>query len=186
MKNEIKLKEMNGIQDIYNMFVISDHHFYHHTSAERNIIKYCKRPFKDLQEMHYVMIRSWNAVVGKNDTVLHLGDLSFGNKKMVFDIRKKLNGKIYMVKGNHDKHGVKWYSDCGITLIKKPFTENNILFSHARKEDDADNINIHGHSHNKIPLFENINDVKFYNVSVENINYTPIRIGDLLKKGKKL
>jgi len=163
-----------------NTFVISDHHFFHHTSAERNIIKYCNRPFKDLKEMHYVMIKKWN-VVSKNDTVLHLGDFSFGNKKMVTAIRKKLNGKIYMVKGNHDKHGVKWYSDCGITLIKKPFMENNILFSHARKIELADNINIHSHSHNKIPLLESIGNVKFYNVSVENINYTPIRIGELFE-----
>jgi len=165
-----------GILICDNTFVISDHHFYH-----ENIIKYCNRPFKTVEEMNYKMILRWNKIVGKNDTVLHLGDFSFGNKKMVSDIRKKLNGEIFMVKGNHDKHGVKWYDDCGITLTKKPFTENNILFSHARKEVEKETINIHGHWHNYKPLSENINNVKFYNVSVENLNYTPIRIGDLIE-----
>lgn len=44
-------------------FVISDHHFYHHTTEERNIIKYCNRPFKGLIHIHNVMIKRWNDVV---------------------------------------------------------------------------------------------------------------------------
>jgi len=155
-----------------NTFVISDHHFYH-----ENIIKYCFRPFKTGKEMNHIMILKWNKVVSKNDTVLHLGDFSFGNKKMVSSIRKKLNGEIYMIKGNHDKHGVKWYSDCGITLIKKPFTENNILFSHARKEVGKNIINIHGHSHSHLN-----SEYPYLNVCVEQLNYTPIKIYDLFIK----
>ena len=166
--------ELFTINELMNVFVISDHHFYH-----ENIITYCNRQFNSLREMNYIMIEKWNSVVKKHDTVLHLGDFSFGNKKMVKDIRRKLNGKIYMVKGNHDKHGIGWYNDVGITMFKKPFMISNFLFSHASKHDIEENIiNIAGHSHNKIPL---LTENKWYNVSVENLNYTPIKLKDLLK-----
>ena len=168
--------ELFTIKELMNVFVISDHHFYH-----KNIIKYCNRPFKNLREMNYIMIKKWNSVVNKNDTVLHLGDFSFGNKEIVNRIRKHLNGKIYLVKGNHDKHSVGWYNNINITMFKKPFIISDFLFSHARKIDKNINTYIHGHSHNKRPLIENIDNYKFYNVSVDNLDYTPIKIKNLIK-----
>lgn len=173
--------ELFTINKLMNVFVISDHHFYHN-----NIIRYCNRPFETIIDMHNVMINKWNSVVKENDTVLHLGDFSFGNKRIVSRVRKHLNGKIYMVKGNHDKHGVSWYNNVGIFMIKKPFMISNFLFSHAPKYDIEENIiQIHGHSHNKIPLLTKSGSNKFYNVSVENINYTPIKIKELLKLCRK-
>ena len=174
--NTYTQSELFTINELMNVFVISDHHFYH-----ENIIKYCERQFKNLNHMHNVMIKNWNNVVSKDDVVLHLGDFSFGNKKMVKDIRRKLNGKIYMIKGNHDKHGVGWYNDVGIMMFKKPFIIGDILFSHARKNTENINTYIHGHSHDKRPLIESIDNNKFYNVSVDKLNYTPIKIKDLLK-----
>lgn len=175
--NTYNQSELFNINELMNVFVISDHHFYHD-----NIIRYCNRPFKNLREMHFVMTNKWNSVVSKNNTVLHLGDFSFGNKRIVSRLRKHLNGKIYMVKGNHDKHGIAWYNNIGITMIKKPFFIGNFLFSHAPKHDIGSNIiNICGHSHNKIPLLTESGSNKFYNVSVENLDYIPIRIKELLK-----
>lgn len=52
--------------------------------------------------MNETLIRNWNALVRPEDTVYHLGDFSMGLKENVF-IRKRLNGKIILVKGNHDK-----------------------------------------------------------------------------------
>ena len=175
--NTYTQSELFTTNELMNVFVISDHHFYH-----ENIIKYCNRPFNSLREMNYTMIEKWNSVVSENDTVLHLGDFSFGDKRIVSRVRKHLNGKIYMVKGNHDKHGVSWYNNVGITMFKKPFMIDNFLFSHAKKTDiKPDVIGIHGHSHNHLPLLtENKWKNKWYNVSVENLDYTPIKIKDLL------
>jgi len=170
--NTYNQSELFTISELMNVFVISDHHFYH-----ENIIRYCNRTFKSLRKMNYTMIGKWNSVVSEYNTVLHLGDFSFGNSR----IRKHLNGKIYMVKGNHDKHGIAWYENVGITMIKKPFMIGNFLFSHKPKHDIEENIiNICGHSHNKIPLLTESGSNKFYNVSVENLDYTPIRIKDLI------
>lgn len=51
-------------------YVISDTHFFH-----RNIIDYCKRPFKSVEEMNSEMIRKWHRRVKPDDIVYHLGDV---------------------------------------------------------------------------------------------------------------
>lgn len=79
------------------IFFTSDPHYGH-----ANIIKYCSRPFSSVEEMNEAMIQKWNAVVGPGDTVYVLGDFSMGPKENVF-IRKRLNGKVILIKGNHDK-----------------------------------------------------------------------------------
>ena len=80
------------------IFVTADHHFHH-----KNIIEYCKRPFKTVEEMEGVMIERWNRKVGKNDLVIHLGDPALGTKEKIKETREKLNGTIILIKGNHDK-----------------------------------------------------------------------------------
>lgn len=79
------------------IFFTSDTHFGH-----ANIIQYCNRPFTSIEDMNEAMIQKWNAVVGPGDTVYHLGDFSMGPKENV-NLRKRLNGKVILVKGNHDK-----------------------------------------------------------------------------------
>ena len=83
---------------IFNMiFFTSDSHFGH-----ARIIELCRRPFSDVNEMNEVLIQRWNSVVGPGDTVYHLGDFFMGPKETVF-LRKRLNGRIVLIKGNHDK-----------------------------------------------------------------------------------
>lgn len=78
-------------------FFTSDTHFGH-----VNILSYCNRPYVDLNDMNTKMVQQWNAVVDPGDTVYHLGDFSMGQKQNVF-IRKQLNGRVVLVKGNHDR-----------------------------------------------------------------------------------
>lgn len=80
----------------------SDTHFGH-----ANIIKYCKRPFESVDAMNEQLISNWNAVVGKDDHVFHLGDFAFGNPSTWKSIRERLNGKIYLIIGNHDERFVE-------------------------------------------------------------------------------
>ncbi len=80
------------------IFITADHHFHH-----KNIIEYCNRPFKTVEEMDKVMVEKWNKKVGKDDLVIHLGDFALGTKEKVKETREKLNGTIILIKGNHDK-----------------------------------------------------------------------------------
>ena len=79
------------------LFFTSDTHFGH-----RNIIKYCERPFSCIEEMDDALIANWNRVVGKDDIIFHLGDFAMGGSAEWSRLLQKLNGKIYLILGNHD------------------------------------------------------------------------------------
>lgn len=61
------------------VFFTADTHFFHHS-----IIKYCRRPFRSVEEMNAGIIARWNAQVGKDDRIYHLGDVSFGGLSELF------------------------------------------------------------------------------------------------------
>ncbi|MEO0095997.1 MAG: phosphoesterase [candidate division WOR-3 bacterium] len=84
------------------IYFTADTHFYH-----TNIIKYCKRPFKDVDEMNEKMIENWNRVVRPVDQVYIIGDFVFGHAgrqcERIVEIIKRLKGNIFLIKGSHDK-----------------------------------------------------------------------------------
>jgi len=79
-----------------NTFFVSDQHFDH-----KNIIKYCERPFSDVDEMNEHMVETHNKMVTNKDIVYHVGDFCFSpNSRMWLN---RLNGKEHhLVLGNHD------------------------------------------------------------------------------------
>ena len=85
-----------------NLFFISDTHFFH-----PNIIRYCNRPFNSVEEMNETLIRNWNEVVPPDGRVFHLGDFAFGGDAEWRSVLSRLNGKIYLILGNHDIQNVK-------------------------------------------------------------------------------
>lgn len=88
---------MNFTFDADHTFFTSDTHYNH-----ANIIKFCNRPFKDVEQMNEAMIMNWNRVVGVDDTVFHLGDFCLGGAVEWIKVLDRLNGKIYLILGNHD------------------------------------------------------------------------------------
>lgn len=88
---------MNFKFDKESVFFTSDTHFNH-----TNIIRFCQRPFKDVAEMNETLISNWNNNVGKEDIVFHLGDFCLGGAAEWANILDRLNGKIYLILGNHD------------------------------------------------------------------------------------
>ena len=80
-----------------DVFMTSDTHFFH-----TNIIDYCKRPFESAEEMNERMIENWNSTVSQDSIVFHLGDFAWGGYGKWKEVRERLNGKIVLIKGNHD------------------------------------------------------------------------------------
>jgi len=173
-----------------NPWIISDTHFGHN-----NIIKYCSRP----QNHNEIMIRQWAGTVGDNEDILHLGDVWFaGRNDIAHWIRtiSDLPGNKYLIKGNHDGSSYPFKS-AGFTILQ-PFIWKDIAFTHRpissislgknslRFSLEEWKINIHGHTHDR--NFDEASDRdghpiagKIYvNASVEKINYSPIRLSDLL------
>jgi calcineurin-like phosphoesterase family protein len=80
------------------IFFTSDTHFGH-----ANILRYDSRPFANIWEHDKALIEAWNAVVGPKDEIRHLGDVSWHGSKRTAEILFALNGRIHLIRGNHDK-----------------------------------------------------------------------------------
>ena len=85
-----------NIKDGKNIYFTSDTHFGH-----ASILNFCKRPFKDVDEMNEELIKRWNEVISKEDTVFHLGDFAFGGVEIWNKTLPRLNGHIVLILGNH-------------------------------------------------------------------------------------
>jgi len=141
------------------IFFTSDHHFGH-----ANIIRYSQRPFADVEEMNESLITNWNAVVGENDVVYHLGDIFMTPLPVAKAIRRQLNGRIRLIRGNHDKvaesmtDAFEWIKDIYEVKIPDPDAvegRRRIVLCHyaMRVWNKAHHgaWHLYGHSHGSLP-----------------------------------
>jgi calcineurin-like phosphoesterase family protein len=155
-----------------SVFFTSDTHFNH-----ANIIKYCNRPFKDVDEMNEALIKKWNAKVGPNDLVYHLGDFGFGTPEQVLRIKKRLNGQIYLLRGNHEKSALAianefvWVKD---VFELKVESQTYWLSHYAHRVWNKSHhgvYHLYGHSHGTLP--DDPNSLSF-DVGVDCHNFEPL------------
>lgn len=84
--------------DKEQLYFISDTHFYH-----ENIIDYCNRPFKNVEEMNHTLITNWNQVIQSDSIVIIGGDFIFsGSIEKIKTLLDNLKGIKILVFGNHD------------------------------------------------------------------------------------
>lgn len=135
-----------------------------------NIIRYCNRPFRSVEEMNDFILNAWNTTVGKNDIVYFLGDLAFGNTRYWLS---QLNGKIIFLRGNHDKpEKIRFYDRLILNCEDQRF-----LLVHDPKDIPPNwkDWVIHGHTHNNKPEYPLVDkNKKTINVSAELLGYKPI------------
>lgn len=94
-------------------WVYGDPHYYH-----KNVLNYCQRPFKNVEEMNNNMISRHNRIVHKEDKVFIVGDFSFANKFDTTQIVNELNGNIILIMGNHDRSRTRtWLLECGFHQV---------------------------------------------------------------------
>lgn len=172
------------------IYFISDHHFGH-----KNIIEMEQRPFKNVYEMNLYMLNKWNETITNEDTIYYLGDIMYKMSPLKFknEILNNLNGQIYFIEGNHEKEKylniygdrfiwIKHYyefnynynnKDYFFVLEHYPITSWNRMYRGS--------IHLHGHNH-KIIDYKQITKFNIMNVSVENLNYKPISIIEVIEK----
>jgi len=160
-----------------NIFLISDLHFGHAgmvkflTSDEKTKI----RPWSDIESMNEDLIANWNSVVSPTDLVYNLGDVCL-NKKYL-ELVDRLNGEKRLIMGNHDRFPAQEYLKF-FTKIHASLKLDKFILTHYPIHVDSIPdwciANVHGHIHEKT-----MNDPRYYNVSVESINYTPIELAKL-------
>lgn len=177
--------------DPEHTFFTSDTHFGH-----ANIIRFCNRPFKNVEEMDEALIENWNQVVSKDDTVFHLGDFAFGGSSVWNSIIPRLNGHINLIIGNHDRknlrQGYMSYFDMVVPQLQIEIEDNSIylnhypflcyggsyrgvwqLFGHVHSGPQADGLDI---SRLRVLLPTQ------YDVGVDNNNFIPISYREVKEK----
>lgn len=167
------------------IYFTSDLHISH-----ANIIRFCDRPFGDVHTMNKHITDSWNKVVKPDDEIYILGDLAFSMpKSKIRHVMELLNGKKYIIKGNHDRTNIlnNLYNFKLIEWWNYNYEFNHIykdknytfLLSHYPHYPTKDNvICLFGHIHEK-RLVDAINGM--VNVGVDNIGYEPISIETIIE-----
>ncbi len=150
-------------------FFTADTHFNH-----ANVIKYCARPFASIDEMNRVMIARWNAVVGHEDTVYHLGDFAMGKRSEWPLFLRQLNGaKKILILGNHDR-SARQMIEVGFNEAHEKLVWDGWLLQHHPIA--TNNRLLCGHIHEK---WRRIGLV--INVGVDVWDFTPRTIDELVK-----
>lgn len=168
------------------IYFTSDLHFGH-----KNIIKYCNRPFKDVEDMNSKLIANWNSVVDHKDTVYILGDFAFMPKDAAAAVFSSLYGHKAIVPGNHDsRDNLKAYSQYGIVLdmlhemdvVVEDEKIHFVLCHYAMRVWNKSHhgaIHLYGHSHGSLP--EDPHSLSC-DVGVDSWDYKPVSMDDILVK----
>lgn len=146
--------------------------------------------------MNEKLIKNWNRVVSEGDTVFHLGDFAFGGSRLWNSIIPRLNGQIYLIKGNHDDKNLQEsivnkfkfvtyqmqieIGEQSIYLNHYPFLCYGGTYRGAASVWQAFG---HVHSQEGSTGLDNVRMTHLfptqYDVGVDNNNYTPISYAEL-------
>ncbi len=130
--------------------------------------------------MDAALVDRWNAVVGPEDEVWHLGDFA-RTARTAADVLALLNGRKHLLLGNNDPPAVAelgWESvgayaelvceGVALVLCHYPFRSWNGMHRGA--------VNLHGHSHGRLkPLRRQVD------VGVDVWGYRPVGLAELLQ-----
>lgn len=174
-----------------NIFFISDLHLGHN-----NVIKFTYedgtrlRPFDSIEEHDAHVVDEINKVVRPHDRLIIVGDCVVNKNHM--SRLDWINGKKTLVMGNHDpvdpEFITPYFEKIAGALSIDQFIVTHIPV-HPNQLEYRFKGNIHGHLHGlsvKTPRYvpeesmymEQI-DERYYNVSIESLNYTPVSLEDI-------
>jgi calcineurin-like phosphoesterase family protein len=163
------------------IFLIGDTHF-----GDEKMVKLENRPFKNAVEQTITLKSIWNKTVTDEDTVIVVGDFIDVNSAPYHYnvIKNNLNGKLILIRGNHDTESDKYYYDLGFSKIYDyPIVLDNFwIVSHEPQyiNKNFPYANIFAHVHNN-PMYKTYSS-RHYCVSAERLeNFAPISFDDIKK-----
>lgn len=157
-------------------FYISDLHL-GHESAYNGKWGDDSRPFSCAAEADVHMMQEWNKVVRPTDTVYVLGDVALNKHSMA--ILDAMVGRKVLIKGNHDTDKLGKYTK-HFADIRGAYQYAGMILTHIPIHPSCVErwtANVHGHLHSKV-----IDHPQYFNVSVEQLNYTPIEHTELVNR----
>lgn len=169
-------------------FYISDTHFNH-----ANILGMQPRPFSTIAEHDETMIQRWNVAVGPDDIVYHLGDfaLALNDPARIREIFSRLNGRKYLVYGNHDVRrdgdihptiiDLNWAARPEALMFIKDEGQHVVLSHYAQRAWQGHlrgHWHFYGHAHGRLESVGRSRDV---GVDMPDVDFTPRTFRELTK-----
>ena len=184
------------------VWITSDLHIVHN----REFV-YKDRGFENINEHDEALVNNWNELVAEDDIVYILGDVMLKSNLQDADfsygisILKKLNGRLIIIRGNHDSlDKIERYKACenviraGDAAIYLDYPEVGsyhfylshypTLVSHKKlKQMKSSLINLYGHTHQKERFY---NDHPYmYCVCMDAHDMSPVLLDDIIEEVKK-
>jgi calcineurin-like phosphoesterase family protein len=168
------------------IYFTSDWHLRH-----TNVIKYCDRPFDNLEDHDRVILENYIDTVGPNDKCFFLGDLTIKrnskDKPWLAEVFQMLPGEKHLIVGNHDYFTKKFYiEECGFKSCQRIIATEQFTMVH----DPADfpmsvwlnnGYHLHGHVHSNYPAMKflsipALNSEFVYDVGLDANNFKPVSL----------
>lgn len=184
------------------IWITSDLHIGHN----RDFV-YKDRGFETIEEHDATLVRNWNELVAPEDTVYILGDVMLKNNLSDdgflygMSVLKKLNGRLIVIRGNHDsKEKIEKYMEC-VNVIKAGdaalyldypetgsyhfyLTHYPTLVSHKKlKQMKTALINLYGHTHQKDRFYNE--HPYMYCVCLDAHDMRPALLDDIIEEIKQ-
>lgn len=146
------------------------------------------RPFATIEEHDDALIARWNAAVGPDDTLWHLGDFCHRcSEARAISIFARLNGRKFLVRGNHDRIGVRLPWDgpvVDVAHVRVPLPDGTAqgvwcsryvhrVWPGLHRGD----IHLYGHSHGTLPGTGASTDV-----GVDCFGFRPVGLDEILAR----
>jgi calcineurin-like phosphoesterase family protein len=148
-----------------------------------------------IEEHDEALIDNWNKVVGKRDLVYHLGDVGMDRPAGYFGagIYPRLNGRKYVIGGNHDTPEILAHFDKVNGCIRMDINGRNCMLTHIpiHPQEMWWEFNLHGHLHGgtvkKFAYDKDMRalgerDPRYINCCCEHLNYTPQLLEDVVPR----
>lgn len=163
------------------LFFTADTHF-----NDPRILRLDRRPFADLAAHDAALIESWNAAVGEEDEVFHLGDFARGDAAMKAALLARLNGRKHLISGNNDDEATLrlggWASVEPYREIA--WEERRVTLCHYALRTWRDMgrgaIDLHGHSHGRLKPM-----TRQFDVGVDAFPFRPVTLDDILASRRR-
>lgn len=155
------------------IFFTSDTHF-----GDHRVLNISRRPFASVAEMNTALIQRWNARVGTDDEIWHLGDFALAKDGPA--ILANLNGRKHLVSGNNDGPAIlaaPWLSVQPYAELSVGGTMLVLCHYPFRTWNGAHrgSINLHGHSHGRLKPIP-----RQFDVGVDCRDFAPVSLEEIV------
>ncbi len=146
-----------------------------------------RRSFPSVAAMDEALVERWNAVVGPDDDIWHLGDFAIGRKPdAMAALLARLAGRKHLVAGNNDGPATRALAGWAEVVPYAELTLDGMQLvlchfpfrSWAGMSKGA--VNLHGHCHGKLkPLPRQVD------VGVDCWDFRPVTLGQVLDRVRR-